>query len=64
MAAKTIFCEYHITTKENPKGTDCAAHLGEGRIFVCPFSTPRHAKTAVMPCADFEPLVRLEGKGA
>ncbi len=55
MPAKSVFCEYHVATKENPKGTDCAAHLCEGRIFECPFTDPNHAQTAKYPCMDYEP---------
>jgi len=50
-----IFCEYHIATKENPEGTDCAAHLIEGLCFKCPFTSPEHAQNAKYPCIDYEP---------
>ncbi len=32
------FCYWHIATQENPEGTDCSAHLHEGRIFPCIYS--------------------------
>jgi len=51
------FCAYHIATKENPNGTDCAAHLAEGQCFECPFDSPEHAQTARYPCVDYESLV-------
>lgn len=31
------FCYWHIKTRENPEGTDCSAHLHEGRCFECPY---------------------------
>ncbi len=34
-----VFCKYHIKTVENPKGTDCAAHLDIGQCFECPYKT-------------------------
>lgn len=35
--AQEVFCKYHIKTVENPKGTDCAAHLDSGQCFECPY---------------------------
>ena len=35
---KSIFCEYHVGTKENSKGTDCDAHMAEARCFKCPYT--------------------------
>jgi len=35
MTQYKIFCENHIATKENPKGTDCSAYLAEARVFKC-----------------------------
>lgn len=32
------FCYWHIATKENPEGTDCAAHLHEARCFKCHYN--------------------------
>lgn len=55
------FCRNHIKTYENPTGTDCAAHLAEGRVFACPYRSPEHAQHGRMlddqrVCPDFEPL--------
>ncbi len=58
--ADSIFCRWHVETVENRTGTDCSAHLCEGRIFECPFDDAHHAQTAKFPCADYEPLVQLE----
>lgn len=56
------FCRSQWETKENPDGTDCTAHLAEGRIFQCPFESPTHAETGINAegdftrvCPDFEP---------
>lgn len=46
------FCHWHTKTVENQQGTDCAAHLCEGRIFACPYRSVTEAKR----CSDFEPL--------
>jgi len=32
------FCYWHIETQENPEGTDCSAHLNEGRCYPCPYT--------------------------
>jgi hypothetical protein len=45
-----IFCYYHGKTKENPEGTDCFAHLQEGRVFKCKHSFD----TAKIKCVDFK----------
>lgn len=60
MAAKSIFCAWHIVTVENSAGTDCSAHLDSGHCFECPFEDPHHARNAEFACADFEPLVQAD----
>jgi hypothetical protein len=55
-----VFCRWMITTVENPKGTDCSAHLCEGHIFECPYNNAHHAQTAKFACMDYEPLVQLK----
>jgi hypothetical protein len=32
------FCYYHIQTPENPRGTDCAVNIQEGKEAKCPFN--------------------------
>ena len=44
-------CANHIATRENPGGTDCAAHLAEARVFACPY---RSADAAGRWCPDYE----------
>jgi len=46
------FCEYHVYTKENPDGTDCAAHLAEARVFKCPYDIEK----AKQKCSDYESI--------
>ncbi len=57
--ADSVFCRWMTKTKENPQGTDCTAHLCEGRIFECPYKNAHHAQTAKFACMDYEPLVQL-----
>lgn len=67
MAEEFIFCKYHIPTEENPAGTDCMVHLGEGiGIYKCPFSIDKlkfnargwiymsHKGEGMGQCQDFE----------
>jgi hypothetical protein len=51
-----IFCYWHIATKENLAGTDCSAHLAEGRVFKCPYKSLADAAKQRFPCMDAEPL--------
>jgi hypothetical protein len=55
------FCANHIATLENHTGTDCSAHLAEGRVFSCPYRSPDHAKHGRMldgqrVCPDYRPM--------
>lgn len=52
--ASGIFCKWHIATKENPSGTDCSAHLHDGRVFKCPYLSPADRAKAKFPCSDYE----------
>lgn len=47
------FCEWHIKTQENPEGTDCSAHLADGRIFKCPYNSPEDIQETEFPCVDY-----------
>ena len=54
--ASGTFCKWHIaTTEENPSGTDCSAHLHDGRVFKCPYPSPADRLKAEFPCSDYEP---------
>lgn len=55
MSKPKPFCEYHIKTVENPNGTDCSAHLVDGRIFECPYTSIEDSQNREFPCADAEP---------
>lgn len=46
------WCKWHIETVENPRGTDCSAHMHEARCFGCPFPTYEDAKAGEYPCVD------------
>jgi len=52
--APGVFCVWHIATKENPLGTDCSAHLHDGRVFKCPYPSPADRLKAESPCSDYE----------
>lgn len=54
--ARTPFCKWHITTKENPAGTDCSAHLDDGRCFACPYPDAPASQAGKYPCMDYEPI--------
>jgi hypothetical protein len=47
------FCYWHIYTKENPRGTDCSAHMIEARVFECPYKTAEESQREPYPCADY-----------
>jgi len=32
------FCDWHMATEENPKGTDCTAKLDAARVFPCRYT--------------------------
>ena len=54
------FCKHHIATKENPDGTDCAAHLAEAMVFRCMYESPTRAEHGPLlddfgVCEDFKP---------
>jgi hypothetical protein len=51
---KNQFCIHHIITKENPQGTDCAAHVHDARVFKCPYKSPAHRLTQKYPCSDYQ----------
>jgi hypothetical protein len=53
------FCNWHIKTAENPEGTDCSAHLADGRVFQCPYSSPEDIEKAKYPCSDYKPVKHL-----
>lgn len=38
IVAEIRFCYWHIKTKDNPDGTDCSAHLAEGRCYKCRYT--------------------------
>jgi len=42
--------EHHGKTKENTQGTDCFAHLHDGKVFKCPYSTQQEAQHK---CSDY-----------
>lgn len=48
------FCKWHVATKENPAGTDCSAHMHDGRVFKCQFKTPKDRMNSKYPCSDYE----------
>jgi len=50
------FCRWHIATVENPAGTDCSAHMCEGRVFECPYVSIADSQAQEYPCADAEAL--------
>lgn len=50
------FCYWHIKTKENQLGTDCSAHLDEGRCDRCPYKSVEDSQKREFPCVDYEPL--------
>ncbi len=50
------FCYWHIKTRENSQGTDCSAHLHEGRCFKCPYENVDDRLTADYRCSDYRPL--------
>ena len=54
MTADRVFCVHHIATKENPTGTDCTAHMVEGRVFACPYESIQEARADKCPCEDAE----------
>ena len=67
MAEEYIFCKCHTATEENPAGTDCIAHLGEGiGVYKCSFSIDEikfnargrmymsHKGEGLGQCQDFE----------
>lgn len=74
MASSIIFCDWHIATKENPAGTDCAAHLDSARCFECPYTIEKirydkkgfyisqTGKRIIGECQDFKLLPKLEKK--
>jgi hypothetical protein len=44
-----------VTTKENPDGTDCIAHLADGRIFKCPYKDPEDRLYRKFRCEEYSP---------
>ena len=48
------FCEWQMKTKESGKKFDCTAHLCEGHIFLCPYTSIADAKNQEYPCVDAE----------
>lgn len=53
-------CYYQGKTTENPKGTDCMAHLAEARVFKCPYTSRLDA--AKRGCAGAEEVHDSQGR--